>query len=187
MDLTESEKADLRVNRATTTPLWKGFATLVKYRTTRNYRNPEFLGPRIGDKIIFTFLIGTLYLGIGDKLRPDNYINIGAVLFMWCTMPAYAPLRRAPCMHTDVHYLRKCFQCLSCSGSGTKPASPYPNPTARSYVPMTRLLNVCRWLSTGYDSVHTRYTFALTEVHASMQAACTPNNKLHVPQATSCM
>ena len=98
MDLSEADKADLRVNRATTTPLWKGFATLVKYRTTRNYRNMEFLGPRVGDKLIFTFLIGTLYLGIGDRLRPDNYINIGAVLFMWCTMPAYAPLCFSLCI-----------------------------------------------------------------------------------------
>ena len=92
MDLSEAEKADLHVNRATTTPLWKGLATLVKYRTTRNYRNLEFLGPRVGDKIIFTLLVGTLYLGIGDKLKPDNYLNIGAVLFMWCTVPAYARL-----------------------------------------------------------------------------------------------
>lgn len=89
MNLSDADKADLKVTRATTTPLWKGFITLVKYRTTRNYRNPEFLAPRIGDKLIFTFLIGTLYLGIGDKLRPDNYMNIAAVLFMWCTMPAY--------------------------------------------------------------------------------------------------
>ena len=92
MDLSEADKADLRVNRATTTPLWKGFVTLVKYRTTRNYRNVEFLAPRFGDKLIVTFLMGTLYLGIGDKLNADNYINISSVLFMWCTMPAYAPL-----------------------------------------------------------------------------------------------
>ena len=104
MDLSEADKADLRVNRATTTPLWKGFITLVKYRTTRNYRNVEFLAPRIGDKLIFTFLIGTLYLGIGDKLTADNYINISAVLFMWCTMPAYAPL--------SVLHIMLAFGCL---------------------------------------------------------------------------
>lgn len=98
MDLSEADKADLRVNRATTTPLWKGFATLVKYRTTRNYRNLEFLGPRLGDKVICTFLIGTLYLGIGDKFRPDNYINIGAVLFMWCSMPAFGAASYVPAL-----------------------------------------------------------------------------------------
>lgn len=96
MDLSESDKADLQVSRATTTPLWKGFATLIKYRTTRNYRNIEFLAPRLGDKLVFTFLIVTLYLGIGDKLQPDNYANISAILFMWSLMPACAPLCSMP-------------------------------------------------------------------------------------------
>jgi ATP-binding cassette, subfamily G (WHITE), member 2 len=91
MELSDEEKRDLAVTRATTTPLWKGFLTLVKYRTVRNYQNPEFLGPRIGDKLIFSALIATLYLGIGDDLKPDNVLNIAAVLFMWCTMPACAP------------------------------------------------------------------------------------------------
>lgn len=69
----------------------QGFATLVKYRTTRNYKSGEFLGPRIGDKFIMSLLIGTLYLGIGDDFSPSNYLNMAAVLFMWCTLPACAP------------------------------------------------------------------------------------------------
>ena len=64
---------------------------MVKYRTTHNYRNAEFLGPRIGDKFIMSILVGTLYLGIGDDFKEDNYLNIAAVLFMWCTLPACAP------------------------------------------------------------------------------------------------
>ena len=96
LGLSEADKADLRVNRATTTPLWKGFATMVKYRTTRNYRNVEFLGPRLGDKIVFTLTTGTLYLGIGDKLTADNYINISAALYTGLTNAAYAPLVADP-------------------------------------------------------------------------------------------
>lgn len=34
------------------TPWWWGLKTLVKYRTSKNYRDGEFLGPRIGDKIM---------------------------------------------------------------------------------------------------------------------------------------
>lgn len=74
------------------TPTWKGFATLVKYRTKNNYRSGEFLGPRIGDKFIFTVLVATLYLGIGDDFEQDNVLNMAAVLFMWSTLPACAPL-----------------------------------------------------------------------------------------------
>jgi len=28
-----------------------------QYRTLVNYRSPEFLGPRIGDKVIFSLLV----------------------------------------------------------------------------------------------------------------------------------
>ena len=36
--LSKDQKAALNVKRATATPLWKGFVTLVKYRTVRNYK-----------------------------------------------------------------------------------------------------------------------------------------------------
>jgi ATP-binding cassette, subfamily G (WHITE), member 2 len=91
LDMSKEQLADLKVKRATSTPLWKGLAVLIKYRTSRNYRNPEFLGPRIGDKLIFSFLVATLYLGLGDKFKPSNYLNIAAIMFMWSTLPACAP------------------------------------------------------------------------------------------------
>lgn len=48
---------ELAVTRETVTPIWWGLKTLVKYRTPRNYRDPEFLGPRIGDKLLMTSLV----------------------------------------------------------------------------------------------------------------------------------
>ena len=83
MMLTEKEQARLSVRRATTTPLWKGLFTIIKYRTSRNYVDAEFLGARIGDKLIFSLLISTLYLGIGDDLVETNYLNITAALARW--------------------------------------------------------------------------------------------------------
>jgi ATP-binding cassette, subfamily G (WHITE), member 2 len=91
MQMSKEAQDELNVKRATATPLWKGLTTMIKYRTTHNYKDGEFLGARIGDKFIFALLIGTLYLGIGDDLKPENLINISAVLFMWSTLPAYAP------------------------------------------------------------------------------------------------
>lgn len=38
----------------------------LQYRTTKNYRNGEFLGPRIGDKIIFSIIIFTLWWKVGE-------------------------------------------------------------------------------------------------------------------------
>ena len=48
--------AELSVDHETVTPVWWGLKTLVKYRTPRNYKDPEFLGPRIGDKFLMTVL-----------------------------------------------------------------------------------------------------------------------------------
>lgn len=69
-----------------------------QYRTTRNYKDGAFLGPRIGDKILISLLIMTLYLGIGDDASSDNFINISAVLFMWCVMPAFGAAAYVPAL-----------------------------------------------------------------------------------------
>ena len=45
---------ELAVQSSTVTPFWWGIRTIVKYRTPRNYKDPEFLGPRVGDKLIMT-------------------------------------------------------------------------------------------------------------------------------------
>lgn len=42
----------------------------LQYRTTKNYRNGEFLGPRIGDKIIFSIIIFTLWWKVGECMPP---------------------------------------------------------------------------------------------------------------------
>ena len=39
---------------------------LLKYRMATHYKSGEFLGPRIGDKLIFGLLIMTLYWDIGS-------------------------------------------------------------------------------------------------------------------------
>ncbi|GFR47309.1 hypothetical protein Agub_g8996 [Astrephomene gubernaculifera] len=96
--LPEHIQKELAVRSATVTPWWWGLKTLVKYRTTKNYRDPEFLGPRIGDKILISLLIMTLYLGIGDNFSESNYVNIAAVLFMWCTMPAFGAAAYVPAL-----------------------------------------------------------------------------------------
>eukprot|EP01025_Chloroclados_australasicus_P041211 TRINITY_DN4350_c0_g1_i1.p1 TRINITY_DN4350_c0_g1~~TRINITY_DN4350_c0_g1_i1.p1 ORF type:complete len:528 (-),score=50.28 TRINITY_DN4350_c0_g1_i1:47-1465(-) len=94
----EMEKT-LNVKRATVTPFWYGLKTLLKYRTTRNYRDPAFLGPRLGDKIIMSLVIMSLYWGIGDDFSEGNTAqvpNIAAVLFMWCTLPAFGAASYVP-------------------------------------------------------------------------------------------
>jgi ATP-binding cassette subfamily G (WHITE) protein 2 len=55
--LPEHLRAELAVERETVNPWWFGCWTLIKYRTPRNYRDPEFLGPRIGEQLTMTMLM----------------------------------------------------------------------------------------------------------------------------------
>lgn len=41
------------------------------------------MGPRIGEKVIFNFIIMTLYWGIGSNTLVTNIGNISACLAMW--------------------------------------------------------------------------------------------------------
>lgn len=94
--LDQATLKDLQVKRETSTPFWWALLVLLKYRTTKNYRNGDYLGARLGDKILLTFIIFSLYWSIGDNLQEYNLINIAAVLFMWCTLPAYGAAAYVP-------------------------------------------------------------------------------------------
>lgn len=54
-----------------------------RYRIARNLTSGDYLGPRIGDKILIALIIFSLYWGVGDKdADPSGMTNISAVLFM---------------------------------------------------------------------------------------------------------
>lgn len=87
---------ELQVKRATVTPFWTAIRVFIKYRSRKNFTNPTFLGPRLGDKLIFTFLIATLFQGIGNDFDADNHYNIAALLFMWCILPGFGAASYVP-------------------------------------------------------------------------------------------
>lgn len=95
-DLDEATRKDLAVRRETVTPFWWALRTLLKYRTAKNYRSGEFLGPRVADKLIFSLIFMSLFWGIGDNLAADNIPNIAAMLFMWVVLPAYGAASYVP-------------------------------------------------------------------------------------------
>eukprot|EP00887_Chlorella_sp_A99_P008260 scaffold12.g8260.t1 len=88
-------EADAQTRPRSAASQW-ALKVLFQYRTLKNYRNPEFLGPRVADKLIFSIIIFTLYWKVGWDLSPTNIPNIGAVLFMWCTLPAYGASSYVP-------------------------------------------------------------------------------------------
>jgi hypothetical protein len=79
-----------------------------QYRTTRNYKDGAFLGPRIGDKIFTGLLVMTLYLGVGNNFSPDNIYNIAAVLFMMCVLPSFGAAAYVPALVLGkTHHMRQ--------------------------------------------------------------------------------
>ena len=86
----------LQVQQSTSTPWWSQVLTLLRYRSSYNYRNPAWLGPRIMDKLIFSLIILTLYLNVGAAFDAQNVVNMGASLFMWCTLPAFGAASYVP-------------------------------------------------------------------------------------------
>lgn len=87
---------ELQVRRATVTPFWSAIRVFLKYRSRKNFISPVFLGPRIGDKLIFTLLIATLFWGVGDDFDAENHYNIASLLFMWCTLPGFGAASYVP-------------------------------------------------------------------------------------------
>lgn len=87
---------ELAAQSETATPMWWGLRTMLKYRTRKNYRDGEFLGPRVGDKFVMSTLMWTLFWGLGKRFNQDNYINMSAILFMWCVIPAYGAASYVP-------------------------------------------------------------------------------------------
>ncbi|EFN51572.1 hypothetical protein CHLNCDRAFT_140061 [Chlorella variabilis] len=95
-EMDEATEKDMAVKRETVTPFWWALKTLFKYRTAKNYRSPDYLGPRVADKLIFSLIIFTLYWKVGKNMNPDNITNIAAVLFMWVCLPAFGAASYVP-------------------------------------------------------------------------------------------
>uniref|UniRef100_A0A1D2A9Y0 ABC transporter domain-containing protein n=4 Tax=Auxenochlorella protothecoides TaxID=3075 RepID=A0A1D2A9Y0_AUXPR len=87
--LDEDSKKELAVQRETTTPFWWALLVMIKRRAFKQYKNPEFVMPRIAGSVLFSLVIFTLYWKKGDDLSTGNLYNIQAVLFMWVVLPAY--------------------------------------------------------------------------------------------------
>jgi len=94
----EDIKAELSTKSATVTPWYWGLRTLIKYRSPKNWKDPNFLGPRVFDKVLIGLLIMTLYLGKGDNYAENNLMNIASVLFIMVVLPAYGAASYVPAL-----------------------------------------------------------------------------------------
>ena len=64
--------------------------TLLKYRTSRNYRNAQFVGARCAGHLIFAVVMATMYWNQGRSMSLASQINVSNMLFMNNVLPAFA-------------------------------------------------------------------------------------------------
>lgn len=46
--------------------------------------------PRIAARVVFVFLLSTIFHGVGNEFTPENSSNIAGVLFVWCALPVFS-------------------------------------------------------------------------------------------------
>ena len=83
----------------------------------------------------------TLYWGVGSKFNPSNYVNMAAVLFMWCVMPAYGAAGYVPALvlertlyvreRSDGLYLAITYLLAKMARHAPRPRPPRFRPGAR--------------------------------------------------------
>jgi ABC-type multidrug transport system ATPase subunit len=74
----------------------KALQTLLAYRMTTHYKDGEFLGPRIGDKIFMSLLTLSLYWGIGEEKDPQSIQSVTALLYFFAALCGYGAAAFVP-------------------------------------------------------------------------------------------
>ena len=69
---------------------WRAVCTLLRYRTTRNYRDAQFVGARCAGQLIFAAVMATMYYDQGKSMTLDAQITVSNMLFMNNVLPAFA-------------------------------------------------------------------------------------------------
>lgn len=66
---------------------------LLRYRTSANYKFPDFMAPRIAPMVLFGLIISSLYYKVGEDAKdPSNVAargNVAAALFMSTALPSF--------------------------------------------------------------------------------------------------
>ena len=89
------------VDSETAVSIPRALSVLFRYRSLKNFASPDFLGPRFGDKVIFSFILFSLYIFMGPKTDPTSIVNIVSSLFMMVILPAYGAASYVPAIVLD--------------------------------------------------------------------------------------
>mmetsp|Transcript_89480 Transcript_89480/g.164037 ORF Transcript_89480/g.164037 Transcript_89480/m.164037 type:complete len:645 (+) Transcript_89480:87-2021(+) len=75
--------------------------TLLGFRTLAHYKDGEFLGPRIGDKVFLALISLILYAGLGGKKDAQSVQSVAMVLFFNAALCGYGAAAYVPSLTLD--------------------------------------------------------------------------------------
>ena len=89
--LSLAQEQALHTKTAVVNPSWWAVRTLLRYRARANYRSALFWRGRVADKIMFLFVLATLYYDVGKYAELETgCANTTSALFMWSIIPGFA-------------------------------------------------------------------------------------------------
>mmetsp|Transcript_9075 Transcript_9075/g.13614 ORF Transcript_9075/g.13614 Transcript_9075/m.13614 type:complete len:649 (+) Transcript_9075:58-2004(+) len=74
---------------------------IFRYRTAAHYKNGEYIGPRLGDKILFSLLILSLYWGFGDSTDIQDMQSVASMLYFVVAILGYGAASFVPALTLD--------------------------------------------------------------------------------------
>jgi len=90
-----------RNERVVNNSMLHGMMVIFKYRTLTHYSSGEFIGPRLGDKVIFSLLILSLYYGLGDSTNVQDVQSTAAMLYFVVAILGYGAASFTPSLTLD--------------------------------------------------------------------------------------
>lgn len=79
----------------------RALKTQLAYRMLTHYRSGEFIGPRFGDKIMFSLFILTLYWQVGEKTDARSIQSTASMLYFIAAMCGYGAAAVVPSLTLD--------------------------------------------------------------------------------------
>mmetsp|Transcript_19576 Transcript_19576/g.37759 ORF Transcript_19576/g.37759 Transcript_19576/m.37759 type:complete len:449 (+) Transcript_19576:102-1448(+) len=91
---------------------------LLRYRGLSNYTDGQYLGQRLGDKVLFSLILMSLYWQQGDSSSVRNLMNTSQLLLMMVILPSYGAAVYVPTLVLDRplffrEYSDGCYHVLS--------------------------------------------------------------------------
>uniref|UniRef100_A0A7S0DUP1 ABC transporter domain-containing protein n=1 Tax=Amorphochlora amoebiformis TaxID=1561963 RepID=A0A7S0DUP1_9EUKA len=90
-----------RKERTVSNSVFHGVKTIFRYRTLAHYSNGEFIGPRLGDKILFGLLILSLYFNTGDRKDIQTMQSVAGMLYFVVAILGYGAAAFTPSLSLD--------------------------------------------------------------------------------------